>query len=76
MQNFNIKKVMLFLIQSVVAGLAIAFILVNFLPGLLPSGLQRDFSNQNINIGPPGSATASYHSAVAVSAPAVANRSC
>ena len=73
MQNFNIKKVMLFLIQSVVAGLAIAFILVNFLPGLLPSGLQRDFSNQNINIGPPGSATASYHSAVAVSAPAVVN---
>jgi len=73
MQNFNIKKLTLFLIRYVIAGLAIAFVLVYFLPGFLPSGLQRDFSNQNINIGTPGSGTASYHGAVAVSAPAVVN---
>ena len=73
MQNFNIKKMVLFLVRSVVAGLALAFILVYFLPGFLPSGLQRDFSNQNINIGAAAPGMASYHGAVAVSAPAVVN---
>lgn len=73
MQNFNIKKLTLFLVRSVVAGLAIAFVLVYFLPGYLPSALQRDFHNQNMNIGIPASGTVSYHGAVAASAPAVVN---
>ena len=71
MKNFNIKKIILFLAQSVVAGLAIAFILVYIVPGILPSGLRRDFGIQNMNIAGPGAD--SYHEAVIASAPAVVN---
>lgn len=73
MKNFNIKKITLFLVRSVVAGLAIAFILVYLLPGFLPPGLRRDFSLRNMNIAAQDPGTASYHDAVAASAPAVVN---
>ena len=74
MQKFNIKNATIFLLRSVVAGLAIAFVLVYFLPGLLPSPFLEKFGNQNMNIGAQtGTATVSYHNAVAASAPAVVN---
>ena len=73
MKNFNIKKISLFLAQSVLAGLAIAFILVYILPGFLPPGLRRDFGIQNMNIAAQGARTNSYHDAVVASAPAVVN---
>ena len=73
MRNFNTSQIFLFLIRSVVAGLAVAFLLVYFLPGLLPSRGQDDFNMQNIKLAANDGGGASYHGAVTASAPAVVN---
>jgi len=59
----RLKPVLVFLLQSVVVGLAAAFVAVLIRPQLLPSTGPAD----------PGMQPASYADAVAVSAPAVAN---
>lgn len=62
----RLKPVLIFLIQSVVVGLAAAFVVVLLRPQLLPA----------IDIGPPGTVSgqpASYADAVDIAAPAVAN---
>ncbi len=73
MKNFNIKQISFFLLRSVIAGLAIAFVLVYFLPEYLPSRGRDDFNMQNTKLASSDHGAASYHGAVAASAPAVVN---
>lgn len=57
----SLKSVVAFLLQSIVVGLAVAFLVVLVRPGLMP------------DLGQPGGQPASYASAIEESAPSVAN---
>ena len=59
----NLKSILIFLLQSIVVGLAVAFLVVLLRPELLPA----------INGGTAGQQTASYANAVDIGAPSVAN---
>lgn len=74
MKRVRVKQAILFLIRSAVAGLAMAFVLLYYFPGLIPGSYRQDFALHNNSApGHNGNGVVSYNQAVAVSAPAVVN---
>jgi len=71
MRNTQLGHLLLFLLQSIALGLAVAFIIVHFFPSLLPAGTSPSgtiASSGNANLGP-----VSYQQAVSFAAPSVIN---
>lgn len=74
MSNQQLRQFALFLLKSAVAGLAIAFVLLYFFPGLFETGRGNNLETGDA-ASPPGNQneTISYKNAVALSAPSVVN---
>lgn len=73
MNDFRLGPLFLFIMRSIVAGLAIAFIMLYVFPDWLPESIQPDFDMRNGQKGDDKSGLVSYNKAVAASAPAVVN---
>lgn len=72
----QLRKNIIFLFQFVTVGLALAFLLLYFYPGLLgtrPTVVQLKESNEPVSNAPPGDHITSYATAVSKAAPAVVN---
>jgi serine protease DegS len=73
MKNTQLGQLFSFLLQSIAVGLAIAFIIVYFFPGLLPDGASSFASGKITVPADPHQGPVSYQHAVSAAAPSVVN---
>ena len=73
MRHTHLKPIIIFVLRSVVAGLAVAFVLLYFFPGIFFPNSQQNSESGGFAHSSGQSSPFSYNEAVAASAPSVVN---